>query len=81
MIKSLKIAFNNVRIIGCYFHYMQALDRNERNLGLYKKENKEILNTLKNLGKIPFCYKNNEEIINKFFDSLRKQYDSTKTIE
>ena len=53
-------------MIGCYFHYRQSLVRNERKLCLYKKENKEILNVLKNLGKISFWYKNNEEIFNQF---------------
>ena len=38
LINALREIFKNIKIIGCYFHYMQALDRNARKLGFYKRK-------------------------------------------
>ena len=64
LINAMKKIFNSSRGIGCLFHYSQALMRNLKTYGLYRKEYKNISDELlKKLIEIPFIYDNNNDII------------------
>ena len=52
---------------------MQALDRNARKLGFYKEKNRDLLNILKDLGKFPFLFTNDNDIIDKYFKYIKKK--------
>ena len=73
LINALREIFKNIKIIGCYFHYMQALDRNARKLGFYKEKNRDLLNILKDLGKFPFLFTNDNDIIDNYFKYIKKE--------
>ena len=71
LFKTVEKFFPNSLRISCYFHYKQDILRNLRKFGLYKdidkKESDLILNKL---GSLPFLYKGNISLIEKFLDKL-----------
>ena len=79
LINAMKKNFSSCRGIRCLFHYSQALMRNIKSFGLYKKEYKlESDKLLKKLIEIPFLYYDNNNIIEDIFDEFINNNNSNK---
>jgi hypothetical protein len=64
LINSIKKNFDKVRIVGCLFHYSQAIQRKLRNIGFFKKQYKSIANDLlKEIIYIPWLYNKNKNVL------------------
>ena len=75
LVKVIKKYFPNAKRIACYFHYKQDLLRNIKKYGLYKDSDKDNSNIIINiLGKLPFIYKGDMNIIYNLFDELSSKY-------
>ena len=75
LIESIKEVFFNAKMVGCYFHFKQALVRNAKKLGFGKNNYKNKLLQLINneLGILPFKYNGN---LNYITNKL-KEYNNT----
>jgi len=75
LINSIKKYFPNIKRISCLYHYKQDILRNLKSYGLFKKSQKKTsLIILYELGKIPFTYKGNINIVNTICEGLNKKY-------
>ena len=75
LIKSFKKYFPNSIRISCYFHYIQAIIRNIKKYGLYKKEDKLISNIIiKILSSLSIIYKGDLQIINNICEKISIKY-------
>lgn len=73
LINAIKNIFRKVRLVGCYFHYMQALRRNFGKEGLFQEEIRENSKlVLKDLSIIPFEFYNNKNIIEETFNKYKE---------
>ena len=68
MINSIKDTFIDARIVGCYFHFLQALIRKAKQLGYGKSKFKKELSLL------PFKYKNNIEEIKNIINNIKNNH-------
>ena len=75
LIESIKEVFFNAKMVGCYFHFKQALVRNAKKLGFGKNNYKNKLLQLINneLGILPF--KNNGNL--NYITNKLKEYNNT----
>lgn len=72
IINSAKNVFPNIHLIGCLFHYKQAIRRQLLSLGLYKREYiNESNGILKICGKLPFL-KNNIKVFHNMFNEIEQ---------
>ena len=75
LFKTVEKFFPNTLRISCYFHYEQDILRNLRKLGLYKDtDKKESDLILKKLGRLPFFYKGNINLIENNLDKLVEEH-------
>ena len=75
LINSINKNFPNVKRIACLFHYKQDILRNLKTYGLFKKSQKNIsLKILYELGKLPFKYKGNINLVHNICKELIKNY-------
>ena len=75
IINAIRETFRNSRLVGCYLHFLQALVRKAKSLGYakanYKSEISDIIN--KDLGLIPFKYKNNIQEVKDIIKDLKSK--------
>ena len=72
LINAINKVFRKVRIVDCYFHYMQALRRKFGKESLFQeefRENSKLI--LKDLSIIPFEFYNNKNIIEDTFNKYK----------
>lgn len=76
LINAIQDNFNDITIVGCYFHHKKCLIRKAQSLGLTKDkllpDTKQIIN--KELGLIPFKNFENNNILNNYLDCLEKKF-------
>ena len=76
LIESIKKVFNNIRIVGCMFHYIKNIRLNALKFGLFTKINEVITdNLIKDLSIIPYKYYINNNIINSIFENYECKYN------
>ena len=65
--KAITRIFPNARIVGCFYHYMHNLTKNACKAKFQKLDLKKIIGIL---GKIPFVYYKDKNIIYKTFNNI-----------
>ena len=73
--KSIKNKFNDVKRIGCYYHYKKNLLKNIKEFGLYNSKFKVYSDiVIKKLGLLPLLYNGNMSYFYNYLDNLKKEY-------
>ena len=73
--KSIKNKFNEVKRIGCYYHYKKNLLKNIKEFGLYNSKFKIYSDiVIKKLGLLPLLYNGNMSYFYNYLDNLKKEY-------
>ena len=75
LISSVKNVFNNIRHVGCLFHYIKILRLNLSKIGLFRNNIKDLTTKfLSKLGIIPFKFNDNPNIIDGIFSEYNTLY-------
>ena len=68
--KDITIIFPNACIVGYFYHYMHNLTKNAHRLGMAKYQDLDLKKNIGILGKIPFVYYKDKNIIYKTFNNI-----------
>ena len=74
LINAVKSVFQNVRHVGCLFHYIKNLRLKMSKFDLFSKDNKDFFYELfKSLSSLPFNINDNYDLINDIFAEFKNK--------